>query len=283
MAHVEHFKKCDVKRLSNEYDRDEKYMNSHDVSRINLDRVNDNYVLSQNEFSPKQSLEEYKKCSRDLYSKINSRLSDSDLKVSNRKDLNVMSCWVVTVPEELKGDQEKEDRFLKLTYDYTVERYGKYNVMDGFVHKDETSSHIHIPLVPVVDNKVSSKALFTKSELRNYQRDLDKKMESEFGIKGLVLNGRTKGNYTVEELKERTERENDLLRREKAVESKEVLQQKINVLEGRITRLEDYARQFNKPNFSKSVNDTKNHVKEVMAAAQRIEERETDNNTHFSL
>ena len=39
MAHVEHFKKSDVKKLVNEYDRDEKYMKSKDVSRIDLERV----------------------------------------------------------------------------------------------------------------------------------------------------------------------------------------------------------------------------------------------------
>lgn len=287
MAHVKHFKKTDIKRLSNEYDRDEKYMSSHkddeDISRIDLNRVNDDYVLSQNPMSPKQSLDEYKKYTRGLDNKIKSRLSDSDLRVSNRKDLNVMSVWVVTVPEELKGNKDQEDRFLKLVYDFTVERYGKDNVMDGFVHKDETSSHIHIPLVPVKDGRVSSKALFTKSELSNYHKELDKVMINEFKIKGLVLNGRTKGNYTVEELKERTRRENDLLRREEAVESKEVLQNKIKALEGRITRLEDYAKQFNQPKYTKAVNETKNYVKEVMAAAERIEERERDNNTHFSL
>lgn len=287
MAHVKHFKKTDIKRLSNEYDRDEKYMSSHkddeNISRIDLNRVNDDYVLSQNPMSPKQSLDEYKKYTRGLDNKIKSRLSDSDLRVSNRKDLNVMSVWVVTVPEELKGNKDQEDRFLQLVYDFTVERYGKNNVMDGFVHKDETSSHIHIPLVPVKDGRVSSKALFTKSELSNYHKELDKVMINEFKIKGLVLNGRTKGNYTVEELKERTRRENDLLRREEAVESKEVLQKRINALEGRITRLEDYAKQFNQPKYTKAVNETKNHVKEVMAAAERIEERERDNNTHFSL
>lgn len=279
MAHIEHFKKSDVKRLANEYDRDDKYMTSQDVSRIDLGRIEQDYVLSQNEFAPRRSMDEYRRSARPLSSKIESRLSDSDLTVSSRKDLNVMSCWIVTVPDELKGNKEQEDKFLRIAYDFTCERYGRNNVMDGFVHKDETSPHIHIPVIPVKDDRVSSKALFTRTELSQYHKELDKRMEIEFGMPGLILNGRTKGNYTVSELKERTKHEKAILRREKEVEDIEVLQRKINALEDRVERLEDYARQFDKPKFSKAVNDTKNHVHEVMSEARKIKERETAQST----
>jgi len=92
-----------------------------------------------------------------------------------------------------------------------------------------------------------------------------------------------KGRELEAKEQEHDERENDLLRREKAVESKEVLQDRIKDLEGRLKRLEDYAKQFRQPKYTDAVNRTRNYVKEVMAAAERIEESERDDSTHFSL
>lgn len=304
MAHVEHFKKSDVKNLVNEYDRDEKYMKSKDVSRIDLERVQNDYVLTQNEFARKQSLEDYRNHTRPLANKIESRLADSDLTVSTRKDLNVMSTWVVTCPQELVGDKEKEDRFFEMVYGYTIERYGKNNVLDGFVHKDETTPHIHIPVIPVKDGRVSSKALFTKSELRNYQRDLDKACEQEFGIKGLILNGRTKGNYTVSELKERSlnaseaqKRDLELRVRESSLNARETslnaLERRLEIkgkelqdkereialkgkINARLDALEQYVRENpSKPRFASAVN-------EVKIRAEAISEREASQQTERS-
>lgn len=302
MAHITHFKKSDVKNLVNEYDRDEKYMKSKDVSRIDLERVQNDYVLTQNEFARKQSLEDYREHSRPLKNKIESRLQSNDLKVSTRKDLNVMSTWVVTCPQELVD--ENEDRFFELAYDYTVNRYGKSNVLDGFVHKDETTPHIHIPVIPAVNGRVSSKALFTKSELRDYQRDLDKLCEKEFGIKGLILNGRTKGNYTVQELKERSlnaseaqKRDFELKARESSLNMRETslnaLERRLEIkgkelqnkereidlkgkLSDRLDILEQYVRENpSKPRFASAVN-------EVKIRAEAISEREARRQTEMS-
>lgn len=295
MAHIEHFKKSDVKKLANEYDRDEKYMKTRDVSRIDLGRMSQDYVLSQNEFKPKQSLEDYRLHARHLLNKIESRLQNDDLKVSNRKDLNVMSTWVVTCPQELLDKPQDVERFFKMTYDYTVDRYGSENVLEGFVHMDETTPHIHIPVIPVSDGRVSSKALFTKSELRNYQRDLDKACEQEFGIKGLILNGRTKGNYTVSELKERDKqkkaldtrenalnvRERDLERREQQLLAKEEIEAKIANFDVRLQALEETAERIKSEKLKKAVEQGK-AINKAFADGIGVRRKDSDNSLDYS-
>lgn len=195
MAHVSHFKKSDCKRLNNEYDRDEKFLAKEKAkkeSRIHFEETKNNYKIGE----PKLSLSE----------QIEKRFGMGDLKISTRKDLNVMSDWVITCPREI-DEPEEQKRFFETVYKFTSDRYGKENVLTGFVHTDESQPHMHLPVIPVKDGRVSSKALFTRSELQNYQKDLDKKIADEFGSPGLILNGRTKGNFTYEELKERDKAE----------------------------------------------------------------------------
>lgn len=69
--------------------------------------------------------------------------------------------------------------------------------------------------------RICRKNVFTPAELKAYHKGLEAVMEKEFGMKGLILNGKTKGNYTTKELKERTRRENELKEREAALDTRE--------------------------------------------------------------
>lgn len=208
MAHVQHFKADDVKRLCNEYGR-EKELNNED-GRIDPERTKDNYQLPSN-------MRMHYQLGYEIEKRVN------EVPHSNRKDLNVMSTWIVTLPEQLKTASEADKRrFFETAYSFTQERYGSENVMTGYIHMDETTPHIHIPTVPVDKNgRISSKNVFTRKELQGYQQDLDALMEQEFGMKGLILNGRTKGDYTVQELKERTKQEQALAKREASLNARE--------------------------------------------------------------
>lgn len=210
MAHLEHFKQKDIKRLSNEYERDEKY-ECRD-GRIDTERTQFNYEI------PKPM-----RLRCQIEWEVERRVSK--VPHSTRKDLNVMSTWIVTCPPELKEDREKMERFFQITHDFCRKRYGDDNVMTGCVHMDETSPHIHIPVVPVIDGRISAKALFTRKELNGFHKDLEEEMFKEFGIKGLILNGRTKGNYTVSELKERSARENALNAKKQELEDERAVLQ----------------------------------------------------------
>lgn len=201
MAHVEHYKMADVRRLVNEWSRDREYTCRD--GRIDPVRTKYNYTMDDSDRYGMKT-----KSTPSLVGVLRARLGE--LTHSNRKDLNVLSDWVVTCPQELLYDEAKQRRFFEVTYSFLCDRYGRDNVLQGFIHLDETTAHGHFPVIPVKDGRVSSKAVFTRKELASFHTDLDRVMEREFGIKGLIKNGRTKGSYTVKELKERTKDEKAL-------------------------------------------------------------------------
>lgn len=203
MAHVEHFKKPDIKRVVNEYERDANYKCRD--GRIDPKRTPDNYVMDSTV--------------TDYNARFEKRFNE--IKHSTRKDLNVISDWVITCPQELKDNKQNRERFFELSYEFVKDRYGEKNVMQGYVHMDETTPHMHVSIIPEVDGSVSAKKLFTRAELRSFHRDLDKIMEHEFDMPHLILNGRTKGNYTVQECKEREKQERELRDRQMKLDDDE--------------------------------------------------------------
>lgn len=205
MARLDCFKGPDVSRMTHEWERDTRPDGSwafKPSSKIDPARTPLNYSMESGRAD----------------ARLARRLSDPGLKVDARRHVNKAGVWVVTCPQELVGDPDAVRRFFELVYDFTKERYGAGNVLQGYVHMDETTPHIHMPVVPVRDGRVSAKAVFNRRELPAYQRDLDKAVGREppdgFGRKGLMFNGRTKGGYTTAELRERTAREAEVRRKE---------------------------------------------------------------------
>lgn len=128
---------------------------------------------------------------------------------------NVVGSWVAHCPKELQGNEENERKYFKSVKTFLEERYGKENVIDGIIHYDETEPHGTFYVVPEAISRktgkrtVSTASVYDKKELDSFHPALDKYLESVFGMPGLGLNGRTKGDYTIEELKERTRAENE--------------------------------------------------------------------------
>lgn len=139
----------------------------------------------------------------------------NEIKVLNRKDVNVMVDWVVTLPQSLKNNNiDDEQRFFKETYKFLNDRYGKENVISAYVHKDEITPHMHYAFVPVVEDKkkggykLSAKEAITRQDLRTFHKDLSDHMKNVFGYDIGILNEATqKGNKSIEELKRGTAKE----------------------------------------------------------------------------
>jgi len=133
----------------------------------------------------------------------------SEVKIQKRADVNVMCSWVVTAPKDIQaGETEK---FLRESYKFLSERYGRENVISAYVHMDETTPHVHFAFVPVIKCKkknilkVSAKELISLSELNRFHKDLSSHMEGVFGRDIGILNEATKdGNQSIEELKRGT-------------------------------------------------------------------------------
>src|SRR5699024_12489403 len=97
-----------------------------------------------------------------------------------------MCDWVVTLPEKIKTEEERE-KFFQETYNFLENEYGKENVISSFVHLDETTPHMHFAFIPVVtdkkrgDLKVSAKELITRKHLQEFPPKLENYMKKDMG------------------------------------------------------------------------------------------------------
>jgi len=194
MAHVQKFTKAACGHLLKHYERamDEKgdYIKFNNQSiDTNLSHLNYNLApdrdISQVEFIKQRC---------------------SEVKCLNRKDVNVMCSWVVTKPESIEPERERE--FFEQSYKFLENRYGKENIISAYVHNDETTPHMHFAFVPVVHDprididKVSAKIKVSKTDLQTFHSDLEKHLEQYFGREVGIINEATKdGNKAIEELK----------------------------------------------------------------------------------
>lgn len=205
MAHMMKMTKAASGHMFNHYGRSEDLEKSAYVIRGNENIKPANTVLNYNlayDDQPQGQLDF-----------LHQRLSE--IKVHNRKDVNVMVDWVVTLPQSLNNKGfENEELFFKEAYKFLNDRYGKENVISAYVHMDETTPHMHYAFVPVVEDKknggykLSAKEAITRNDLQTFHKDLSDHMERVFGRDIGILNEATKeGNKSIEELKRGTAQE----------------------------------------------------------------------------
>lgn len=165
---------------------------------------------------------------------------DNNVRLSNRKDLNVMCSWIVTAPKTIPKDQIP--KFFLYCYSFLKKRYGEEYTLSATVHLDETTPHLHYSFIPVGYDKknnrltVSSKLVATRTELRSFQQELSKALENEFGYDVGILNEATKdGNKEIQELKLQTAQK----RIAEAEQSAERAEKHLNELQGRVLSQEE--------------------------------------------
>lgn len=109
-------------------------------------------------------------------------------KRATRKDAVVMADVVVTLPENVrKGD---EGRFFRLTYWYLSNKFGRENMMGGFVHGDEVlkdgtpaRAHMHVPFTPILDGRFNYKKMCPRMFYQNMHRELGDYLEKRLGYR----------------------------------------------------------------------------------------------------
>lgn len=218
MAHLELYKKRDFHKVIREayrlYDDPTKYKNDVDLSRSHLDR---SMEYPEMKFIPGRVSEGLEGSRQALDDRCNAVMQGRRMQSQTK----VVGSWVITAPEEIRDNADMVSRFFNTTYAFIKDRYGAENVLDGVIHYDETSPHMTIYVVPACESRktgkmtVSAASMFTRIDLKGFHNDLEAVMTKELGIPHLVLNGRTKGDYTLEELKERTAREESISIRER--------------------------------------------------------------------
>lgn len=132
----------------------------------------------------------------------------TELKCLNRKDVNVMMSWLVTLPKEMNEKPMSEQRkFFEKSYKFLKERYGADNVVSAYVHMDESQPHMHFAYTPVCwDGKAeryrfNAKKVGSRKDLQTFHKDFDEEMTKQMGYITGVRNGATEINLSISELK----------------------------------------------------------------------------------
>lgn len=192
MANIKKFTKSTVSGLLKHLDRSQSNNKQIDSSRTHL-----NYNLLEDRTESQAEI-------------MSQRLDK--VKVQNRADVNLLCDWCVTLPKDFTGDSKE---FFQETYNFLENLYGKKNVVSAYVHMDETSPHMHFAFIPVVFDKkkqiekVSAKALITRSHLMKFHPRLESALKAHFGHSVGILNGSTGGrNKSISRLKLETAQAN---------------------------------------------------------------------------
>ena len=213
MAHISKFKMSQVCGLLEHNGRtDGQRQHVHKNIDIDPSRTRDNYELCHGSETP--------------FSRFKNRIEQ--LHVLKRDDVNVLDSIIVTLPPEVKFYEQR--KFFESVYNFACRDYGEKNIVNATVHMDETTPHIHIGFIPVVDGKlrngtpvqkVNHSGLINKRYLASLHSRLSAAVEHDLGYKVSIENGATAdGNKTIKQLKQEqfqwqifAEAENDTVRR----------------------------------------------------------------------
>lgn len=128
--------------------------------------------------------------SKKLMEKLQRRLRELHFNPENKLDQNAVVDWVFSgdhdrMNEMAFGDAAKDIDFSKnadnsglrrvgeieqytlAAYDLACEKFGEENVMGAFAHLDETTVHIHLPVIPVAMRKARGKKTAVYVNLEN--------------------------------------------------------------------------------------------------------------------
>ena len=195
MAHYDKFTRTQVGGVLEHNSRtDATRPHNHSNEDIDPSRTKDNYELHDRGGLTAQQ-------------KLKQRLSE--VHCMQRDDVIVMASLVVTLPKDVRPEDER--KFFQSVYDYACKVHGRENIVNATVHKDETTPHIHIGFVPVIQavskkgeiyEKVRCRDIIKKSYLNRLHDDLSDHVANDLGYEVSILNGATaNGNKKIMEMK----------------------------------------------------------------------------------
>ena len=157
-----------------------------------------------------------------------------------RKDATVYCECIISSDgaffENLTDDKQKE--FFKSSLDYLKNRIGEEFIVSANVHLDETTPHMHVGFVPIIENSLSAKKLIDRKFLREVQDQLPAYLKNlGFDIQRGIKGSKRKHKDT-KELKKELDRELENKYKDiNAIESYK------NELKGKIEQLEAHLNQ----------------------------------------
>lgn len=169
---------------------------------------------------------------------------------NKRKDRVIMFSLDIPVPKDMKP-ADYDDWFLKVRNE-VAKQYGKENVLQMYVHKDEQHKyvnaetkqecvsrvHAHIPVIPVKDNKLNGKWFSSRANMVKLNNAIQEMTTNDYGLE-FMDGSKKKSKASVESLKRASER----LKEEQAIKSlqeeKERLKTQNRALQDEYNRLQE--------------------------------------------
>ncbi len=168
VCHMEKYHKTDICHIEKENERDETYEASN--PQIDSERTKENYRT----FARYCTYTEF----------INKRIEQLNLPTKPRKDAVLMASFVIGSDGEFfKGlTRAEQEKFFAECTRYFAEKYGKENIISAVVHNDETTPHLHLNLMPIMNGRLCCKDLFNRAELTRLQTDFHEAVGKRWGL-----------------------------------------------------------------------------------------------------
>ncbi|MBR3920054.1 MAG: plasmid recombination protein [Clostridia bacterium] len=189
MAHIEKFKRKDVARVCNHFERTFSGNGIPDNRNIDPTRTYLNYNLAEHNEAQMEFIN--KRC--------------AEVRCNPRADLNILASCCLFLPKDVPPEDER--RFFESAYRFLSDRYGKNNIVSAWVHKDEgfktpegvliNSPHIHFAFIPVANRDtdkecISAKLVINRRDLQTLHTDMETTISNDFGRKISILTGALK-------------------------------------------------------------------------------------------
>lgn len=172
MAHLAHYKRSGVAAMIGHYNREAERKGYH---RENIDssKTAQNFAIGAD--SPDA-------LAAAVRARVDQAVAQHEKSTGKRirKDANVLSDWVITLPKDCPRD--KAPAFFQICVTAVQARYGKENVPGGFVHLDETTPHVHIPVIPVKDGRLRASKVFTRADLQGFHSYIGRVCDTVLGF-----------------------------------------------------------------------------------------------------
>ena len=165
---MEKYHKTDICPVEKENERDENYEAIN--PQIDSERTKDNYHIIG------------RRCSYTEF--INRRIDELNLPTKPRKDAVLMASFVIGSDREFFKEitpAEQENFFAQCTR-YFADTYGEENIISAIVHRDETTPHLHLNLMPIRGGRLCCKDLFNRTELTKLQTDFHEVVGKRWGL-----------------------------------------------------------------------------------------------------
>lgn len=269
--HVEKYTKSALGNMLKHYSREQENPECRDNIKPELTKLNYN-------LSPQREISDYEF--------IQQRLAE--VKYLRRDDVNIIADWVITLPKDFEGNQEK---FFQTVYRGMSSRYGEQNVVSAWVHLDEPKAqpHMHFCFMPIqrtldknnqVIEKLNAKEVLNRQELKEIHPQMERYLEKNH-VPAHLMNGKTRdGNKAVKELKQE-----QAIKDFKAVEllravQHEMVQPAVPVLtlKGKVVPYTQYEHDVNTLNARLLRSENKNRELENRLSWQEYQYRELDKN-----